>query len=272
MRHFEASVCSVVATLAVFTLLCPFAFGQGVPLASQSVNSQQQSVLDSGYWDDPLNWKQQFVPDSRLFWDNSRNWTTNFGPAYRDTVEGPGQMLACSSQFALCFHSGPEPYPCTLSPDGQSANCLCTVSTKTNYTLMTAILNYSVYTATFNQCGSTGAGCPNTGDAPVCNYLQGGALIPGANVLSTYDPDSRQAILKALASGKPSTTTCPKAPYAACMTAPCTLSADGSTATCKCPVFYGKFQLVGTGAQCSLGGDLVPSASYIPVLDNLPSQ
>jgi hypothetical protein len=56
------------------------------------------------------------------------------------------------------------------------------------------------------------------------------------------------------------------------MTAPCTLSADGSTATCKCPVFYGTFQLAGKNQQCSLAGDLVPSASYIPTLDNQPSQ
>jgi hypothetical protein len=50
------------------------------------------------------------------------------------------------------------------------------------------------------------------------------------------------------------------------MTAPCLLNSDG-TANCKCPVFYGNFQLVGKNAQCSLGGGLVPSASYIPILD-----
>lgn len=55
------------------------------------------------------------------------------------------------------------------------------------------------------------------------------------------------------------------------MTAPCELNSDGSTANCKCPVFYGKFQLIGHNAQCSLGGDLVPSASYIPLLDSHPN-
>jgi hypothetical protein len=54
-------------------------------------------------------------------------------------------------------------------------------------------------------------------------------------------------------------------PFAGCMTAPCKLNSDGSTAQCKCP---GTFQLIGKNAQCSLGGDLVPSASYIPRLDN----
>ena len=73
--------------------------------------SNRLTPYSPGYWDDPLNWKQQFVPDSRLFWDNSLNWTTNYGPAYRDTIQAPSEMLACSTQFALCFHSGAEPYP-----------------------------------------------------------------------------------------------------------------------------------------------------------------
>ncbi|MFZ0312188.1 MAG: hypothetical protein WAL85_05735 [Candidatus Korobacteraceae bacterium] len=261
MRRWSAILACVLPVL--------LAFGLAVPMAAQSLNPQQQLTPDSpGYWDNPLNWKQQFVPDSRPFWDNSRNWTTNYGPAYRDTIQAPSEMLACSSQFALCFHSGAEPYPCTLSPDGQSANCVCTVATSTNYTLINAILNRPIYNDTVNTCGTNGSGCNGTGTAPVCGYLNGGTLIPGANVISTYDPGSRLAIIKALASAKGVVTVCPKAPYAACMTAPCTLSSDGSTATCKCPVFYGTFQLVGANAQCSLGGDLVPSASYIPALDN----
>ncbi len=225
----------------------------------------------SSYWDDPANWVQQFVPDSHLFWDNSRNWTTNYGPAYRDTIISPAGMLGCSNQFALCFHSGAEPYPCTLSPDGQSANCLCTVGNQTNYTLITAILNRPVYEQTVEACGSDGSGCPTVGQAPVCSYLNNGALIPGANVLSTYDPEAKRQLMKAFSTGNAGLTTCDKGPYAACMTAPCQLNADG-TANCKCPVFYGRFQLVGKEAACALGGDLVPSASYIPVLDTGKNQ
>lgn len=131
-----------------FVLLVLLGCGLLSPMAAQSRNSQQQSVSDPGYWDDPVNWKQQFVPDSLAFWDDSKNWTTNYGPAYRDTNIKGSQLLACSSQFAYCFNSGPEPLPCTLSPDGLSANCQCPVQTKTNYTLLTAILNYSVYQAT----------------------------------------------------------------------------------------------------------------------------
>jgi hypothetical protein len=252
----------------VFVVSLFLACGLPISLAAQSPKPQHQASLPNPLSPQsyPLDWVQQSVPDSRPFWEGSYNWTTNYGPAFRDTIEAPSQMLACSTQFALCFHSGAEPYPCTLSADGQSANCLCTVATSTNYTLLTAILNYQVYNATLQQCGSDGSGCPNVGQAPVCSYLQGGTLIPGADVLSTYDPQSRQELVNFFGTGNPAYTECTKAPYAGCMTAPCLLNSDG-TANCKCPVFYGNFQLVGKNAQCSLGGGLVPSASYIPILD-----
>ena len=244
-------------------LLVLLGFTLAGPMAAQS-HSQPQ--IASGAQSYPVDWIQQFVPDSPAFWDNSANWTSNYGPAYRDTLQSPSQMLACSPQFALCFHSGPEPYPCHLSPDGRSANCKCMVLTKTNYALLTAILNYPVYLDTIALCGADGSLCAGVDQAPVCNYLKDGALIPGADVISTFDPDSHDSIVKAL-KGQQAVTVCPKAPYAACMTAPCQLNSDG-TANCKCPVFNGKFQLVGAGAQCSLGGDLVPSAAYMPILDN----
>ena len=265
MRPLKSVLASVFTMLLGCSLACP--------VAAQSVKSLQPFIPDSpsSYWDDPVNWKQQFVPDSQLFWDDSRHWTTNYGPAYRDTVELPTQMLACTGQFALCFHSGPEPFPCTLSPDGRSADCKCMVLNTTNYVLSTAILNYPVYQATFNSCGQYGAKCLATNKAPVCKFLQGGALIPGADLISTYDPQAQTEILKVLNNQSP-VTTCSKEPFAGCMTAPCTMNSDGSTATCKCPVFHGRFMLQGVGAQCSLGGGLVPSASYIPLLDPHPNQ
>jgi|SRR5580658_6420724 hypothetical protein len=215
--------------------------------------------------------QNQFFPNVQTFWDFSKNWTSNYGPAYRDTVEVPDQLVPCSSQFALCFHSGAQPYPCTLSLDGRSAQCKCTVATETNYTLINAILNYPVYLSTLQACGTDGSNCTTTGSAPVCGFLNGGKLIPGADVISTFDPGTHSDILAAIAEGPSAVTTCNKAPYAACMTAPCQLNKGGSTATCKCPVFYGRFELVGVGAQCSLGGRLVPSASYIPELDDNPN-
>jgi len=248
---------------APFVLVLLLVIGLTGSLAAQSPSSQQHT---SGLQAYPLDWIEQFVPSSRTFWEDSLNWTTNYGPSFRDTVIGPSNMLACSNQFALCFHSGPEPFPCTLSADGRSADCLCTVATTTNYTLISAINNRDVYDATVARCGKDGSGCTQTGDAPVCGYLQGGTLMPGANVISTFDPESRLEILKAISSGTGGATSCPKGPYAGCMTAPCLLNGDG-TASCKCPVFYGNFQLTQSNAQCSLGGNLVPSASYIPILD-----
>ena len=142
----------------------------------------------------------------------------------------------------------------------------CTVQSSTNYVLLTAILNYNDYQGTVTACGADGSNCSTTGTAPVCARLVKGKLIPGAQVISTYDPDSHAVIIAAIAAGSSSITAC-EGPYAACMTAPCKLKKDG-TATCTCPVFHGRFQLVGGSNTCSLGGGLVPSAGYIPVLDS----
>jgi hypothetical protein len=261
-----------VARVFACFLTVLFVCGLMSPMAAQSVNSSKQVASDS-YLDDPANWLQQFVPDSQLFWDNSAHWTTNYGPAYRDTLTKRSEFLACSPQFALCFHSGQYPLPCHLAPDGRSANCKCLVLNETNYVLLTAILNRPVYLDTVEACGTDGSLCGGTDQAPVCNYLKGGALIPGADVISTYDPGAHQDLVDALQGKNPVTVCSPppaRLPFAGCMTAPCKLNSDGSTAQCKCPVFYGTFQLVGKNAQCSLGGDLVPSASYIPKLDTSP--
>lgn len=243
-------------------------------MAAQSLGKNQQRLaaeevvsFDS---QTPVSWLQQFVPDWRPFWDDSRNWTTDFGPAYRDTVLNPSNFLACSPQFALCFHSGPDPYPCHMSPDGRWADCLCTVGNTTNYTLITAILNHDVYVATANTCNADGSRCTQPDQAPVCQYIAGGALNPGADVISTYDHDSVQELIKAVFQGKAGLTKCSKAPYASCMTAPCKLNNNG-TANCKCPVFTGEFQLTGKDAQCALGGDLIPSASYNPGIPVKPN-
>jgi hypothetical protein len=121
------------------------------------------------------------------------------------------QLLACSNQFALCFHSGAEPFPCTISTDGRSANRQCTVVNEVNYTLVNAILNYPVYLATVKACGADGSNCTATGSAPVCKFLNHGALIPGANVISTFDPGSVEEIVEAIDAGPGAATTCPKA-------------------------------------------------------------
>jgi hypothetical protein len=222
----------------------------------------------------PPRGPSHFVPNSQAFWDFSENWTTNYGPAYRDTVLAPSNFLECTGQFALCFHSGAEPLPCRLTADGRFANCTCDVLDGPNFVLITAILNHPVYLATIDPdaCGPDGTGCQsieypqNTQVAPVCEFLTNGNLIPGAQVISTYDPDSTTAINDATSPPGGTLKNC-NGPFAGCMTAPCKLNKDGTTAQCLCPVFYGNFQLVGEDAQCALGGDLVPSASYNPAQD-----
>jgi hypothetical protein len=110
-----------------------------------------------------------FVPNSQEFWDFSKNWTTNFGPAYRDTMESPSGFLPCTGRYALCFHSGPQPLPCELTPDGRFANCECTVQTGRNFVLISAILNEKVYQDTVAVCGADGSACAGIPDmAPVC--------------------------------------------------------------------------------------------------------
>ena len=102
--------------------------------------------------------------------------------------------------------------------------------------------------------------------------MQDGTLIPGADVISDYNPDAQSglAALISNAEDKPALTVCPKAPYAGCMTAPCKFTQSGD-AECSCPIFWGIFQLAQADAQCTLGDDLVWSASYVPALDGLSS-
>jgi hypothetical protein len=218
-------------------------------------------ATDALAWEFPFFPFVHFVPNSQAFWDYSKNWTTNFGPAYRDTVEDPKNMVPCTGRYALCFHSGPEPFPCRLTPGGRFANCKCTIEEGPNFVLITAILNYQVYLDTIAVCGADGSYCTGQPDkAPVCQAIKERKLIPGAQIISTFSTDV-QADISAVLDGSMAPTVCSKGPYAGCMTAPCkkTLSGD---AECSCPVFWGPFQLTGEGAQCTLPFPLVPSASY----------
>jgi hypothetical protein len=208
------------------------------------------------------------VPNSLGFWNDSKHWTTNYGPAYRDTVEGISSVVPCEGRYALCFHSGPEPLPCKLDRRGRFANCTCTVEDGINYVLISGILNYEVYLDTIKACGVDGSRCSKPGSAPVCTAIAEGKLIPGAQVISTYSPDVQGGFSALLGkeTGAPAVTNCPKGPYAGCMTAPCKETRSGD-AVCSCPIFWGPFQLTGEGANCTLGDDLVNSASYNPALD-----
>src|SRR5262245_61621157 len=176
---------------------------------------------------------QSMVPNDLKFWDNSANWTTDYGPAYRDTMEHPDNLVPCSGQFALCFTSGAEPLPCELSKDGRSANCTCTAHTGTNYVLISAILNYEVWLDTVNTCHSDGSLCGATDSAPVCAAIKSGKLIKGADLISTFDTQAQASLVQAH-NGVTPPLVCAKAPYAACMTAPCKQK-KGQDPVCNCP-------------------------------------
>jgi len=208
---------------------------------------------------------EHFVPNDQSFWDNSENWTTDYGPAYRDTVELPENMVACRGPFALCFTSGPEPYPCKPTKDGRFAECTCTAQNGLNFVLINAILNYDVWLATVKKCGPTGSGCglDNVNKAPVCDAIKSGKFIKGADLISTFDPSAKTVIEDILMENVPPPQVCTNAPYAACMTAACKQK-RGEDPVCTCPVFYGVFQLPTPGATCDAGRGLIPSASFAP--------
>jgi hypothetical protein len=157
-------------------------------------------------------------------------------------------------------------------PDGRFANCTCVVRSGLNFAQIPAILNEQVYQETVKVCGTDGAKCFGVPDkAPVCRAMHDGTLIPDADVISDYNPDSQSSLATLIsnAEDKPARTVCPKAPYAGCMTAPCKFTQSGD-AECSCPVFWGIFQLAQADAECSLGDDLVWSASYVPALNTSP--
>jgi len=215
-------VARVMPLCLVVTLFCPCA------LSAEAFSEQP----DSGG-------NIHFVPNSQEFWDLSKNWTTNYGPVYRDTVQASSNFLPCTGQFALCANSGPQPLPCKLTEDGRFANCTCPVQSGVNFVVITAILNFKVYQDTVAVCGADGSKCSNHPDmAPVCNAIKHGTLIPGADVISTFSPSPTLPLSSTNSSSK----ICPKAPYAACMTAPCKKTTSGR-AVCSCPVFWGIFQL-----------------------------
>jgi len=204
-----------------------------------------------------------FVPNSHAFWSDPANWTTCFGPAYADILLTPSNFVPCrGGPYALCYYSGPstgtEDLSCTLTPDGLYANCKCfDIPYGVYFVDINSILNHSVYEATIAQCGADGSLCGAINSAPVCNSVNQGNLIPGAQLFSTFSFDC-------VPTNGIGQTNCGQAPYAGCMTAPCTKTAKPGIVNCSCPVFDGPYQVGQNEQACSLGDDLVWSAAYTP--------
>ena len=204
-----------------------------------------------------------FVPNSHGFWSNSANWTTAFGPAYADVTLASSNFVPCrGGPFALCYYSGPSSGPenlsCTLSADGNYADCQCfDIPYGVYFVDINAILNHAVYEQTIAKCGADGSLCGTLNSAPVCANVNSGKLIPGSSIYSTFSFDC-------VAENGLGVTDCDQQPYAGCMTAPCFKTKQAGIVQCSCPVFNGPYQVGQNDQACSLGNNLVWSAAYAP--------
>ena len=134
--------------------------------------------------------------------------------AWADVIAESENFLACrlekTGPIALCYYSGVPGQPldtpgCTLSSDGNTAQCDCYKISKGNpkgatysYILITSILNKDVYEDTVSQCGVNGSDClnaTNIGGHPaapearaLCAALRDKTLFPGADLISDFSP------------------------------------------------------------------------------------
>ncbi len=204
-----------------------------------------------------------FVPNSHAFWSDPANWTTSFGPAYADITLASSNFVPCrGGPYALCYYSGPssgaEDLSCTMTANGNYANCQCfDIPYGVYFVDINAILNHDIYEKTIAQCGADGSLCATLNSAPVCTNVNAGNLIPGTSVYSTFSFDCVPENGLGL-------TNCPTAPYAGCMTAPCFKTTQAGIVNCSCPVFNGPYQVGQTDQACTLGDNLVWSAANAP--------
>jgi len=203
-----------------------------------------------------------FVPNTFKFWNNPKNFTTSFGPAYADISLSGTNFLPClGGPYALCYYSGPSPDTCTLVKNGKFADCQCfEIPYGVYFVDINAILNHQLYEQTVAACMSNGSNCQTINSAPICQAVNKNAVIPGADMVSTFSFDC-------IPTNGLGQTNCTTAAYAGCMTAPCfTNGSDKGVVTCQCPIFGGPYQLGETlpADQCTPGGDLVWSAAYTP--------
>jgi hypothetical protein len=222
----------VIRVTIVTLLLVPFFY------ISQSYASQSYAGIN-------------FVPNDLM--------TTPYGPAYADILLENSNFVPCKGgPIALCYYSGPEPETCELTGDGTFANCKCFEIAYGKYFVdINAILDVNVYLDTVNVCGADGSGCQTTNSAPVCSSINSGSFIPESDVISVFSFDCvpEEGIGQ---------TGCQSSLYAGCMTAPCKRTGEEGIVECSCPTYEGPYQVGLNEQACTLGDDLVWSASYNP--------
>jgi len=186
--------------------------------------------------------------------------TTNCGPAFADILLEQSNFLPClGGPIALCYYSGPEPETCVLRPEGDIADCECLeIPYGVYFVDIHAILNLTTYNDTIERCGPTGSDCQFLNSAPVCDEINNGTFIRGAEVISTFSFDC-------IPTDGIGSTNCARQEatlYAGCMTAPCTRTEEVGIVKCECPTFNGPFQIGLKDQMCNLGSDMVWSAAF----------
>jgi hypothetical protein len=269
--HFQTRPCATAMLIALFlAITVDSAAGAGPsdsPVFSDSLN----------FWDNPAHWRKTLgptypgrrprvlplLPNSFKFWNNPIHWTTAYGPAYADILLESDNFVPCKGgPIALCYYSGPEPAICRIRDDGRFADCECYVIPYGPYYVdINSILNYEVYRKTVALCEPDGSACadmPNM--APVCEAINKGDFLPGADTISTFSfgcaPEEGIG-----------QTECLDGPnlYAGCMTAACVETYEPGIVDCACPLFHGPFQIGNFGATCRLPSDRRAwSAAYNP--------
>jgi len=182
--------------------------------------------------------------------------TTPYGPAWADVSLGSNGWATCFGPYALCYYAN-----CTPNADG-TADCPCYDTYGTNFVLINAILNLDAYQETKSFCDATPGACQVPNAAPVCDYINSGTFMSGANRFSTFS--LYRASVEPIGS-----TSCTSQPglYAGCMTAPCFGQAmpdpgnHTATLNCDCPTFNGPYQLGQSGLSCN-DAPLAYSAAY----------
>jgi hypothetical protein len=188
--------------------------------------------------------------------------TTDFGPAFADIIIQKSNFLPCKGgPIALCYYSGPEPETCVVVPGGGFANCKCFgIPYGLYFVDIHAILNLDIYMDTIAQCGKEGIGCQIPNSAPVCETINNGTFIPGADMISTFSFEC----IPTEGIGSTDCTQPPSIPYAGCMTAPCNRTEEDGIVNCFCPTFDGPFQIGLNDQLCNLDSDMVWSAAFNP--------
>jgi len=232
--------------LVVFVLLVSLAHAVNANSSELAPGGCSSSELFPDHFCNP-----RFIPN--VF------WTTQYGPAFANIVLQGENFLPCKGgPFALCYYSGPEPLSCNPTENGRFANCKCyEIAYGQYYVDINAILNLNVYLETIRKCGLDGSQCTETNSAPVCQSINQGRLIPGADLVSTFSFDC-------LSTDGIGQTNCTAASYAGCMTAPCYRTGEVGIVECRCPVYDGPYQVGEFNAQCDLALNLVWSAAYNP--------